>query len=536
MNEPETLTLSPAESSGIARAAAVIALGNVVGRVLGLGRETVKSYLFGAAVGVDVFQVASVVPNQLYNLLVGGMVTGGLVPVLSDYADESQQDDLWRLFSTLVTLAGIILAGLVALAVWAAPLVAWLLGRGFDPQARQLTVLMLRVTLPSVFFLCMSGILTGLLYALKRFSLPAFTSSAFNASIVIAALLAGPRLGVMSMAVGILVGSILQVVLQLPALHNLRPRWLLDWRHPGLRRLARLYGPVAGSLVIDQAAIYLSVGLASLAGEGSLAWMNYATTLIQFPLGLVVTAISMAILPTLSRQASLAAELASPRGDSAPHGEFMATLAHGLKLVLLLIIPAAAGLFVLARPIVGVLFEHGQFSPADTLMTASVLRFYLPGLIFAAIDLPLVYAFYARKDTLTPALVGLACILIYLAAALLPTLFHPLHVTDLALANSVQLTSHALIMLVLLRRRIGRLQGDVLRLAVKAAGCAALMGGGALWVANLLEAMLGGAGLLGELLVVLGSGGVGVIIYLGLMRLLRVPELEAMWRHFGDAI
>jgi putative peptidoglycan lipid II flippase len=538
LNEPADIsTLSPTESSGIARAAAVIALGNVVGRVLGLARETVKSYLFGAAVGVDVFQVASVVPNQLYNLLVGGMVTGGLVPVLSDYADESQQDNLWCLFSTLVTLAGLILAGLVALAAWAAPLVAWLLGRGFDPEARQLTVLMLRVTLPSVFFLCMSGILTGLLYALKRFSLPAFTSSAFNASIVAAALLLGPRLGVTSMAVGILAGSILQVVLQLPALHDLRPRWQLDWRHPGLRRLVRLYGPVAGSLVIDQAAIYLSVGLASLAGEGSLAWMNYATTLIQFPLGLVATAISMAILPTLSRQASLTAELASPHGAS-PHpsptrnAEFMATLAHGLKLVLLLIIPAAVGLFVLARPIVGLLFEHGQFSPADTLMTASVLRFYLPGLIFAAIDLPLVYAFYARKDTLTPALVGLACILIYLIAALLPTTFHPLHVTDLALANSVQLTSHALIMLVLLRRHIGRLQGDVLRLVTKAVGCATVMGGGALWAAKLIEALLGEAGLWGEVLVVAGAGSAGLVIYLGLMRWLRVPELEALWRQW----
>jgi putative peptidoglycan lipid II flippase len=518
-------TLSQPESSGIARAAAIIALGNVVGRVLGLAREIVKSDLFGAALGVDAFQIASVVPLQLYELLVGGMVTGGLVPVFSDYAghlaDENQRDELWRLVSTLVTLAGVILVGLVALTELAAPLIAWLLGRGFDSQARQLTAVLLRVTLPAVFFLCMSGIMTGLLYALKRFSLPAFTSSVFNASIVVAALVLGPRLSVMSMAVGILVGSILQIALQLPGLHGVHPRWQVDLHHPALRRLVHLYGPVAASLVISQVAIYLSVGLASLAGEGSLAWMNYATTLIQFPLGLVSTAISIAILPTLSRQSS----------GNEP-GAFMATLAHGLKLVLLLIIPAAVGLFVLARPIVGLLFEHGQFGPSDTLITAQVLRFYLPGLAFAAIDLPLVYAFYARQDTLTPALVGLACIFIYLVAALAPTLLRPLHVTDLALANSIQWISHALIMLVLLARRVGRLRSGVLRLTAKAIGGSALMGAAALWAARLLEQLLHGTGLGlglgGELLTVAGAGGVGLITYLGLMALLKVEELNSL--------
>ncbi len=530
-------TLSPSESSGIARAAAVIAFGSVISRALGLARETVKSDLFGATWSVSAFQVASIVPTQLYELLVGGMVTGGLVPVFSDYVEEDQRDALRRLFSTLITLTGVILIGLVMLSELAAPWIAGVLGRGFAAETLQLAITMLRVMLPSVFFLSVSGVLTGLLYALNRFSLPAFTSSVFNASVVIAALALGARLGVMSMAVGIVVGSVLQIALQLPGLRGMSLRWQVDWRHPGLRRLARLYGPVAASLVISQAAIYLSIGLASLTGESSIAWMNYATTLIQFPLGLVSTAISVAILPTLSRQANPGGQKnTAPQnqggqtGHPAPAGEFMTTLAHGLKLVLLLIIPATAGLFTLAQPIIGLLFEHGQFGPFDTLMTTLVLRFYLPGLTFAAIDLPLIYAFYAHKDTSTPAMVGLACIFIYLVAALLPTLFRPLHVTDLAMANSIQWISHALIMLILLVRRVGPLRSDVLRLAAKAAGCSLLMGGAALWSTNLLGQLLSGSSLASELAVVLGGGLVGLITYIGLMLLLRVKELDTLWQ------
>ncbi len=523
MNEPADITASALpEPSRIARAAAIIALGNIVGRALGLAREVVKSDLFGAVRGVDAFQVASVVPIQMYELLVGGMVTGGLVPVFSDYTEEDKRKELWQLFSTLVVLVGVALAALVVLAELATPLIAQLLGPGFDGETRQMTTGMLRIMLPAIFFLSMSGLLTGLLYALNRFSLPAFTSSVFNASIVIAALALGPRLNVTSMAAGIVAGSILQVALQLPGLRGERLRWRINWHHSGLKRLMRLYIPVAASLIISQLAIYLSLGLASLTGEGSIAWMNYATTLIQFPLGLVSTAISIAILPTLSRQAL--AETADPLEKA----RFLDTLAHGLRLVLFLIIPATVGLFVLAHPIVALLLEHGQFSPGDTQMTAMVLRFYLPGLIFAAIDLPLVYAFYARKDTLTPALVGLACIIIYLVAALAPTLFRPLHVTDLAMANSIQWISHAIIMLVLLTRRVGTLNQRVISLSIKAGSSALPMGLLALWTAERLKATTVEAGLLGKFAVVAGAGGVGLTIYLGLMALLKADELKSL--------
>jgi putative peptidoglycan lipid II flippase len=517
--EPAAIT-QPSESStkGIARAASVIAVGNITSRVLGLARETVKSHLFGATWHVDAFQVSSIVPLQLYDLLIGGMISSALVPVFSEYAAPERREELERLAGTLFTLAAITLAVLVLVAEGAAPLIAWLLGSGFDAPTLALAADLLRITLPAVMFLSLSGLLTGLLYALKRFTLPAFTSAVFNASVVAAAILLGSRFGVTSMALGILAGGIFQIALQAPGLRGIRLRLALDWHHPALKRVAQLYVPVAASLIISQVAVYLSINLASHAGEGSLAWMNYATTLIQFPLGLVAAAISMAILPTLSRQS-----------ESDSIHLFLATLAHGLKLVLILMIPATVGLFVLAHPIVALVFQHGEFTPQDTIATAQLLRFYLLGLVFMAIDQPLIFAFYARKDTLTPALVGLVCIGIYLAAALVPTLFRPLHVSDLALANAIQWTSHALIMLWLLRRRLGGLSGYGVRaLIFKAVAASAAMGTVAALIAWALTPATRLSHTGGNLIIVGGAGLAAVLVYGALMVMLRAQELDVL--------
>jgi putative peptidoglycan lipid II flippase len=256
--------------------------------------------------------------------------------------------------------------------------------------------------------------------------------------------------------------------------------------------------------------------------------MRYATTLIQFPLGLVATAVSVAILPTLSQQAA--------RESTDGQASFKATLVRGLKLVLILIVPAAVGLLVMARPIIALLFEHGQFAPSDTATVTRVLHYYLPGLAFAAIDLPLVFAFYARKDTLTPAVVGLISnVAIYLIAALAPSalLKRPLEVTDLAFANSAQWISHALIMLWLMKRRVGGLRGFGLRdLTLKTLAGSVAMGLGT-WIAlGALENTPGGSSLLHEGVIVGGAALTGVIVYVGAMAMLHVGGVA----HLGDLI
>ncbi|MDY7039935.1 MAG: murein biosynthesis integral membrane protein MurJ [Chloroflexota bacterium] len=511
---------SPLNGQEIAGAAGIIATGNVLSRVMGLARDVVTAHLFGASGSVSAYGVASKVPTYLYDLLVGGMVSSALVPVFSEHAPPERREELWRIASLVLTLAMVVLLVVTLILEAGTPLLAWLLAGGWDEDLLAETADLLRLTLPAVIFLGLSGIITGLLYALKRFTYPAFTMVVFNASIVVCGLVFARRWDIASLAVGLVVGAGLQVALQLPGLRDMRFRPRLDLRDPQLRRIVRLYLPIVLGLIVSQAGIIIDRNLASRTGEESIAWMNFATTLIQFPLGLVSVAIATAILPTLSQQA------ASDRESGA---NFNSTLALGLRLVLVLIIPATVGLFVLADPAVALLFQTGEFDTRDAAMTALALRYYLLGLTFAAVDQPLVFAFYARKDTLTPALVGVLGVGIYLIVAL--ALIRPLGMVGLILANGAQLSGHAAVMLALFWRRVGSLRGHGLELTLlKTILASAVMGGLAALVLRGLNGVVDGQTLLGRLILVTGAGGVGLAVYLGLCALLRVREIGLLFR------
>lgn len=512
------------EGAGIAQAAAIIALGSVISRVLGLIREIVIAYLFGATGMVSAFRVASIVPTMIYDLLIGGMISAALVPVFSDYVAPDRRRELWGLASALFTLLALVLSVIVIALELLAPLVAWLLGAGFDDALRSQTVVLMRLMMPAVLFLGLSGAATGLLYANKRFVYPAFGASVFNAGIIVGALVLSGRFGIASLSFGVLLGSILQLAIQLPGLRNMRLSLSLDLSHPGLRRMATLYLPVALGLVVSQVGIAIDRNLASRTGEQSIAWMQNATTLIQFPLGLVAVAISTAVLPSLSRLAS-AAEMT----------RFRDTLGMGLRTVVLLIVPATVGLLVLATPIIALLFEHGAFQPYDTVRTAQALRVYLIGLPFAAIDQLLIFAFYARKDTKTPVVIGVVGVLIYLGVALL--LMAPLGMLGLVLANSVQLGSHALLMLLVTQRHFNGLQGQGLPKTVLKVLFASVLTGFVIHFAVVqLTGMVTSSSLWSELVIVVGAGGLGLLGYGLLVWVLRVEdfsrlrELVLSWR------
>ncbi|MBU0704472.1 MAG: murein biosynthesis integral membrane protein MurJ [Chloroflexi bacterium] len=509
----------------VAQAAGIIALGNVTSRVLGLAREMVKSGLFGAGPHVDALNAAIRVPNTLYDLLVGGMVSSALIPVLSDYAVPERREELWHLLSVLISIASLVLCALVLLGEFFAPQIVWLLVEGLSPSYQALAISLLRLVLPAVVFLSLSSILSGVLYALKRFTFPAFTAAIFNAGVVIVALLLGRRWGVHSMAAGLLVGAALQVAFQLPGLRGARLRFALDLRHPALRRIGRLYLPILIGLVVDTLAVFLSYNLASRIGGGSISWMEYAATIIQFPLGLVVTTVSIAILPTLSRQA-----------EAEETGPFQSILAQGLRLVLALIIPATVGLYVLSHPIIALSFEHGDFTPADTVATAEALRCALLGLLFAAVDQPLIFAFYARKDTLTPALVGVGTTFLYVLMALVSWWLGVLTLPLLVLVNSLKLTAHALAMLALTRRRLGGLGDHGLWPLVLKATLGSLVMAAATWIVMRGLAAVSPPGLLGELLVVGGAGTVGMAVY-GLLALaLQIEEIHLLRAAVADGL
>jgi len=561
----------------IIRAATIIMLGNVVSRLLGLVREQVIAALFGATGLTDAFVAASTVPTIIYDFLIGGAVSAALVPVLSDYADDpAHTGDLSRMISTLLTLAAIVLGVVIVVLIGLAPELIGVLGIGFAPDVRADAIGLVRLMLPATFFMAISGIFTALLYARQRFVLPAFVNTAYNAGIIVIALLLSRVFGIQSLVLGVLVGALMQVVLQLPGLRGLKVRPSLDFSHPGLRRALKLYLPVAVGFLVTIAGIFLDRNLASRTGEGSMASMRFATTLIQFPLGLVSVALSAAILPTLSRQATAGGRtqasrtavpmagsapaksaehaglspepkglpfgpagedasgdpkelqapptvplglgtLDAPTGSAAPAdlgtqtaggdarmlsdaGGYKSTLALGIKLAMIAMIPAMVGLMVLREPLVRILFERGRFGAFDTERTALAFLAYAPQLPFVALDQLLIAAFYARKNTLTPVIIGVVSVGFYIVTAL--TLIGPWGMPGLALANAVQNSSHAVILFVLLWRAIGGLSDfGIGRTTLKVCMASAVMGvvtGGLLgWlggsIAGLLAAAASGA-------------------------------------------
>ena len=512
---PQSPIPNPRPETGLARSAAILGIGNIASRVIGLLRETIVSYYFGASGALSAFTVASNVPAMIYDLLVGGMLSAALVPVFSAYARREQREELGRIASAMLTLIALAMGVLVLLLeVFAGPL-ANVLGDFSDPALQVVLTNCLRLLAPALLLFGLTGGATGLLYALKRFSYTALSATVFNLGIVLAAPLLARRIGVYALPLGVVTGSLIQLAVMAPGLRDVRLRFSAAWDHPAVRRIVRLYIPIALGLIVTQIQIIMDRRWASGTGAQSVSWMRYATTLIQMPLGLVPVAVSLAALPGLSQRAS--------EGD---WDGFRETFGRGLRLVLVLLIPAAVGLWVLAGPVIRLLFEHGAFEPYDTFWTAMALRFYLLGLMFAGVDFLLNYTFYARQNTRTPAIVGVIAVGLYFITAL--TLKGPLGFLGLVLADSVKQFGHAAIMIVLLLSSVGRTRDQrILSTLFKTIGAALAMGLAVAWLSRWLAPRLPG-GISGELLVVLLAGGAGGAFYVLALNALGVSEIEAL--------
>ena len=509
---------------------------------------------FGASGLVSAFAVASSVPTMLYDFLVGGMLSAALVPVLSDYARPGNSGadgpgrasvplpkpnpELVRLVGALLSLAAVTLAALVLILVLFAPQVASVLAGGFgkfDPALLPLTTRLVRLIAPVVWFFSMAGLLTAVLYSLQRFSLPAIATAVYNLGIVVAAPLLAGRIGIASLAVGVLAGSIVQFGLMAWDVRRAGLRFSVQWSHPALGRIVRLYLPIAAGLIVAQFQVGLDRRLASGTGVESIAWMRNAMTLQQLPLGIVSVAIALAALPRLSQQYAA--------GDE---NGYRNTLGEGMRMVLVLIVPVLVGLWLLAEPAVRILFERGAFTPADTAQVVRALRVYLFGALFAAIDFPLNYAFYARNNTLLPALVGVLSVFAYGVVAL--ALLEGLGFLGLVWADTAKQAAHALIMLALLGWTVGSVRwpgqaagagagkidrlrqllgptGSTLLAIVGAAGAMAAV------ISALLFALDTAAPptLTNDLLQLCVAGGIGVMVYAGGLLLAGQPEALRLW-------
>ena len=520
-NEPLTPELNPPElgQQPLARSASILFAGNMASRVLGLVREMVIAYFFGASGQVSAFRIASQVPTLLYDFLVGGMLSAALVPVLSDYLSTRTRAEFARLAGTLLAVFSVVLALVVLFLELAAPQLAQLLAGGFvqfDPTLLPLTVRLIRLVSPAVWLFSMAGVVTAILYAQERFTFPAVATAVYNLGIIIAAPLLADRIGVVSLAIGILLGSVAQLALMWLDLvrSRLRVRFQLDWRHPALRRIFWLYLPIAAGLVVSLGQVVLDRRLASGTGEQSIAWMANATTLQQMPLGLISVAISLAALPRLSQYYAARDE-----------ESYRNTLGRGLRMVLLLIIPAAVVMWLLGTPITRILFERGDFTAEDTAQVSSALSIYLLGMLFAAVDFPLNFAFYARNNTLLPALVGVFSVFVYAIIAF--ALVTPLGYLGLVWADTAKHASHAVVMVLLLRWRVGPLGAGIGRGIVQIVLGAGGMAGLIILLQRFLDGQLANS-FLAELIYIATLSIAGLGVYVTVLYALRMTEMRQL--------
>jgi putative peptidoglycan lipid II flippase len=488
------------------RAATIILIGNILSRFIGAMRDIVITSLFGTGANVSGYLTALIVQTSVYDLLVSGVISAAFIPVFSELRDR--REELGRVGSSVLT-AAVAAMGVATLLIeiLAVPLTAVLNGGG-DPAIHRAAAQALRIMAPTVIFLGASGVLTALLYAKQRFIYPAFTPVIFNTSIVLAAVLLRGPIGYRAMAIGVLAGGLGQVVLQSRGLRGIPLRPFFDGHNREVRRIGRLYVPVFLGLIITESQVYLDLALKNSTGPHSTTWLDLATKIYQLPLGVVATAMSLASLPTLSVVQGI---------------DFSRVLIRGLKVVAMLIIPAVIILAVFAQQILTLYALHGKVQPWEIPNIVGGLHYYLPGLGFAAVDQLLIFAFYARNDTVTPVLVGLVSIASYCLTALLSLGVLHLSYRGLALADSAKQITHATILFVLLWRLQGTFAGfGMLRSALQIAAASLVSVAVCLLTVHLGAGFHSGIRLF---LFFVVAASLGLVAYFGTLLLLGAEEV-----------
>lgn len=535
---PPAVKPTPKRAS-VARSAGIVSLAVMASRVLGLVREMVFAYFFGASKSFanDAYVIAFRIPNLLRDLFAEGALSSAFVPVFSEYLVKRDEREAFRL-SNLVATALILVLGLLVILgiIFAGPIVAFI-APGFqdEPAKFALTVRMTRIMMPFILLVALAAQAMGVLNARDRFGIPALASSFFNLGSIIggvaaAAFLADPTFahpfrsivdkpteGIIGMAYGVLIGGFMQYAVQWPSLYRagFRFRPMLSFRDEGVRRIFRLMGPaIIGGAAVQVNILVNSNFASNIPGSGPVSWLSYAVRLMQFPIGVFGVAIATATLPAISRNAALAAL-----------GDFRHTLASSIRLAFLLTIPSAVGLIVLRRPIIALIYERGHFTADDTTHTANALAFYAVGLAgYSAIKI-LAPAFYALGDARKPMVVSLLSMATNFVMNWL--LVDVLRERGLALSTSAVALLNFALLYFLMQRRIQGIEGRRTLFAVTKILIASAAMGAACWAASAAITQGLGDHFTARVINVGVAVGLGALVFYAGAWLLRVEELHA---------
>ncbi len=515
----------------LARSAGLIGLATLASRLLGLVRDVIQAFFFGTGMAADAFSVATRIPTLLRDLFAEGAMSAAFVPTFTRYLKTEGKDAAWRLGSQVINALLVVTGLLVVLGMVFAEPVARYYAEGYldDPDKFALTVWLTRVNMPFLLLVAVAAACMGMLNALRRFAAPAMAPALYNVVFIVCTAVLTPAFmaaGVepaLALSLGMLLGGVAQIAAQWPSLRaeGYQHRWTLNVRDPALREVLFLMGP--GSIGVAAAQINLLVNTWLATHEpGAASALNYAFRMMYMPIGIIGVSVATAAIPEITRHAT----------DRA-FGEMRATVSWGVRLMLMLSVPATVGLMVLAHPIIALIFERGEFDPASTGLTASLLLGYAPGIVGYSVVKIASPSFYALRDARTPVMVSLLTIAANLGLNL--WLFRVYGVFGLALGTAIAANLNALLLLVLLGRKLdgidaARMTGSLARILLASAvmGAAVLLADG--WLGRTVPGLLPGE-TLPRLVRVLTGVGIGIATLAVAAWLLRIDEFrQAMAR------
>jgi putative peptidoglycan lipid II flippase len=512
-------------SSRLAKSAGVIGLATMASRLLGLVRDTVLAAMFGASASMDAFNVAFRIPNLLRDLFAEGAMTAAFVPTFTRTLAVSGREAAWRVGNLVMNALLVVTAVLVVIGIVFAPeLTLALTAEGFAdrPGALDLTIQLTRIMLPFLTALAVAAAMMGMLNSLRRFFVPSLSPAMFNVASIFSALVLAPlmpRFGldpIAGIAIGTLLGGLGQILLQWPTLRKegFRYQPIVSFRDPVVREILRLMAPATLGLAAVQVNVVVNTHLATGQELGAVSWLMYAFRLMYLPIGIFGVSIATAALPDISRHA-VAGDLRSIRTD----------VSRGLRMMLMLNVPATIGLMVLAEPIVALIFERRAFLVRDTVATAAALVFYAPGLIgYSAVKIASP-TFYALRDSRTPVIVSVLSIGVNLGINLI--LIRVLGYRGLALGTAIAAMFNAVVLMWLLRGRLDGIDGRRIAIALAKITVASFaMGIAAHFTAVWLTAMTPAGGEIAKFVRVFGAIAAALAVLGTAARLLRIGEFS----------
>ncbi len=440
------------ENKNLIKSTRVISVATLASRILGFVRDVLIANFFGTGVSAQAFVVAFRIPNLLRQIVGEGSTSASVVPVLSRLKAQGREEEFWQTANCLLNILIVLLAALTLLGELFAPYIVRAIAPGFiiEPTKLYLTIRLTRWMFPYLLLIGLTAYAMAVLNSLKHFALPALAPCMLNISLIASVLILSPRLKepVVGLALGVLIGGLLQLMIQVPLLikKGLFKKRKFGFIHPMVKKIGKLFLPRTLGIAVYQLNVFVDTILATFAwivGSGAVAALYYANRIVQFPLALFGIALAQVALPTMSR---LALEEDFTR--------LKRTVSFSLRSVFTMMVPATVGIMVLAQPLIKIIFERGSFTGYSTGITSAALFFYCLGLTgYAGIKI-LASCFYSLQDTATPVKVATLALVINVILNLI--LMWPLKVAGLALATAISVTVNFVLLLIILRKRIGR--------------------------------------------------------------------------------